>query len=93
MRSSKLAKSACVVIFLVLAVAFLRETFRHPVVAAKAIQSGAAADVPRPSKNRKVPPGYVQWHADFQSASSASQKSGKPVLLFQLMGRLDEELC
>jgi hypothetical protein len=43
--------------------------------------------------NPKVAPGKVKWHADFAAACKAAQKSGKPVLLFQMMGKLDEQFC
>jgi hypothetical protein len=42
---------------------------------------------------RTVAPGLVRWHADFASACAAAERSGKPVLLFQLLGRLDQEFC
>ena len=41
----------------------------------------------------KVKPGDVKWHSDFQAACATSETSGKPVLLFQLMGKLDDEFC
>ena len=43
--------------------------------------------------NPKVEPGKVRWHADFAAACRAAGRSGKPVLLFQMMGRLDEKFC
>jgi len=43
--------------------------------------------------SRKVAPGLVHWHPDFEAACAAARTSGKPVLLFQLLGRLDDELC
>jgi len=43
--------------------------------------------------NPKVEPGKVKWHADFATARAASAKSGKPVLLFQMLGKLDEQFC
>jgi hypothetical protein len=43
--------------------------------------------------NPKVEPGKVKWHADFKAARAAAAKSGKPVLLFQMMGNLDEQFC
>jgi hypothetical protein len=43
--------------------------------------------------NPKVQPGAVVWHPTFESACAASRKSGKPVLLFQMMGKLDEQFC
>ena len=46
-----------------------------------------------PFAPRTVSPGLVPWHADFAAACAAAQRSGKPVLLFQLLGRLDEEFC
>jgi hypothetical protein len=44
-------------------------------------------------ENPKVQPGKVKWHADFEAATKASKQSGKPVLLFQMMGKLDDEFC
>lgn len=43
--------------------------------------------------NPKVEPGKVRWHAAFADASTASARSGKPVLLFQMMGKLDDQFC
>jgi hypothetical protein len=43
--------------------------------------------------NPKVAPGLVRWHASFAAACEAAQKSGKPVLLFQMMGKLDDQFC
>ena len=40
--------------------------------------------------NPSVEPGLVRWHSDFAAACVASRGSGKPVLLFQLLGRLDQ---
>ena len=50
---------------------------------------------PRPvavdANNPAVEPGKVRWHESFAAAKAAAAKSGKPVLLFQLMGRLDRQ--
>ena len=43
--------------------------------------------------NPKVKPGLVSWHSDFASACAASKSSGKPVLLFHMMGKLDDGFC
>jgi hypothetical protein len=43
--------------------------------------------------NPQVEPGLVRWHESYESACSASAKSGKPVLLFQMMGNLDDRFC
>ena len=40
---------------------------------------------------KKVTPGKVRWHQDFAAAVEESRSSGKPVLLFQLLGQLDDE--
>lgn len=42
-----------------------------------------------PSTNPKVEAGKVKWHTSFDAAKVAAQQSGKPILLFQLLGRLD----
>lgn len=46
---------------------------------------------PKTSDNPEVKPGDVNWHADFATACLRSKSSGKPVLLFQLMGELDQQ--
>ena len=43
--------------------------------------------------NPKVEPGLVRWHPTFADAQAAATKSGKPVLLFHLMGHLDRQFC
>ena len=40
--------------------------------------------------NPKTQPGLVQWHQNWEQALRASTNSGKPVLLFQLLGNLDQ---
>jgi hypothetical protein len=42
---------------------------------------------PRPAPDSP----QVNWHASFAAARKAAQETGKPVLLFHLVGRLDEE--
>ena len=46
-----------------------------------------------PPLDDAVKAGDVAWHGSFEDALSAARVSGKPVLLFQLLGRLDDELC
>jgi hypothetical protein len=43
--------------------------------------------------NPHVSPGLVHWHATFTEACQAAQKSHKPVLLFHMMGKLDDLFC
>ncbi|HUG94278.1 MAG TPA: hypothetical protein VML55_25840 [Planctomycetaceae bacterium] len=40
--------------------------------------------------NPTVPPGLVRWHDGFDQARTAAVASGRPVLLFQMIGRLDQ---
>ncbi|MFO0936276.1 MAG: hypothetical protein U0798_07160 [Gemmataceae bacterium] len=44
-------------------------------------------------ENPTVEPGKVKWHANLEAAIEASKKSGKPVFLFQMLGRLDKQFC
>jgi hypothetical protein len=48
----------------------------------------AAAEV-----DPRVAPGLVRWHADLDAACAAAGASGRPVLLFALLGDLDRERC
>ena len=43
--------------------------------------------------NPKVQPGLIVWRKSFDEACRASSLSGKPVLLFQMMGNLDDRFC
>lgn len=43
-----------------------------------------------PRLGETVAPGDVSWHPDIATAQRASMKSKKPVLLFQLLGDLDQ---
>ena len=43
--------------------------------------------------NPKVQPGKVRWHATLAAAQAAASKSKKPILLFQMMGKLDDQFC
>ena len=61
---------------------------------------GAPHAVPQPpvpaktaaeKDNPTVEPGKVKWHKSLADAQAAAEKSGKPVLLFQMMGRLDQQ--
>ena len=48
---------------------------------------------PRTIVNPKVKPGKVAWHDNFEAACEAARSSGRPVLLFQLLGNLDDQFC
>jgi hypothetical protein len=58
--------------------------------------SGDATQTATPAQqaaNPAVRPGRVRWHDDFAAACAASGRSGKPVFLFHMMGRLDQRFC
>ena len=63
--------------------------------AVKAVVRNTAAPAPAAPGfvNPKVQPGKVRWHESIAAASEAAKKSKKPVLLFQLMGKLDDQFC
>src|SRR5262245_43890033 len=48
---------------------------------------------PAKDENPIVKPGEVKWHASFAEARGAGKKSGKPILLFHMMGQLDRQFC
>lgn len=42
---------------------------------------------------QRVQTGLVAWHTSFSEACKKSKLSGKPVLLFEMLGKLDDEFC
>jgi hypothetical protein len=60
---------------------------------AEAAARAALAQADKGFVNPKVAPGKVNWHADLAAACAAAKTSGKPVLLFQMMGKLDNQFC
>ena len=70
----------------------LIETPTELLVGPAAPEAARSADPAVPA-NPKVAPGLVRWHADLAAAQAASRVSGKPVLLFQMLGNLDDEFC
>ncbi len=76
----------------IVATAFAANTYRNT-------PADAAPVAPPPhtvaaqEENPKVKPGLVNWHVSFADAQTASQKSGKPVLLLHMMGQLDRQFC
>jgi hypothetical protein len=61
----------------------------------KTVLAGQSLATPSSSgfTNPKVAPGLVRWHGSFAAACEAARKSGKPVLLCQMMGKLDQQFC
>ncbi len=37
--------------------------------------------------------GQATWHSDLQKAQALSKSTGKPLLQFDMIGRLDEKWC
>ena len=73
---------------------FSKGTIELPTEQLLVAQTVPAAASPGPAfVNPKVEPGKVRWHKDFETACRVSKKSGKPVLLFQMMGKLDDRFC
>jgi hypothetical protein len=54
------------------------------------LKSAAPVDA-QDFENRKVAPGLVHWHDGFAAACARAKVSGKPVLLFHMMGNLNNE--
>jgi hypothetical protein len=44
-----------------------------------------------PSEDSRA--GLVRWHPSLEAAELAAATSGRPILLFQLLGKLDDEFC
>jgi hypothetical protein len=44
-------------------------------------------------ENPTVTPGLVKWHKSFADAKAASRQTGRPVLVFHMMGQLDKQFC
>ncbi|HJZ58198.1 MAG TPA: hypothetical protein VKE74_24865 [Gemmataceae bacterium] len=65
----------------------------EPATSKLVASTGPAAPANSDAENPTVEPGKVKWHKTFEEAKAASEKSGKPVLLFQMMGRLDQQFC
>jgi hypothetical protein len=56
-------------------------------------KAAVANTAPATSENPTVAPGLVKWHKTFADAQKAAETSGRPVLLFHMMGELDKQFC
>lgn len=78
---------------------YTKKRIETPVESLKLAKATAPSAAPASDKppdkfdNPKVEPGKVKWHDSFADACKASEKSGKPVLLLQMMGKLDHKFC
>lgn len=66
---------------------------KTPVRVKPAADSKALGSTRVKQQQERVEPGKVHWHKAVQAAMDASLQSGKPVLLFQMMGHLDDRFC
>lgn len=64
-----------------------------PIATVQPVAGPTAPAAPKEFVNPKVDTGKIKWHATFEEACAASKKSGKPVMLFQMMGKLDDQFC
>lgn len=73
---------------------FLRNTFTAGALATLGGgQAPGSAPREEAAANPRVRPGRVRWHESFEAACAAGGNSGKPVLLFHMMGRMDQKFC
>jgi hypothetical protein len=61
-------------------------------LACVALLAGGVARAEEPA-NPKCEPGKVRWHPDVDTACKAAMQSGKPVFIFYMMGKLDDQFC
>ena len=54
---------------------------------------GAGSDKPVSHKSKKTLVAGVAWETSFEAAKEQAKKEGKPILLMQLFGKLDDEFC
>ena len=78
--------------FAFLATALAVNTVRSDTASATPV-APAPHEVAVAEENPNVKPGLVKWHASLIDAKSAAEKSGKPVLVFHMMGQLDKQFC
>jgi hypothetical protein len=75
---------------ILLAVSRHRDAFAQP---APTTLPTASVQPGTEDNNPSVAPGKVRWHPSFADAQAAAQRSGKPVLLFHMLGQLDRQFC
>ena len=73
----------------------VRAPVSAPIAKAASPGNSNAPPIAKPENpnNPTVAPGDVKWHASLAAACNAAKKSGKPVLLFHMLGQLDKQFC
>lgn len=64
--------------------------------AGAALLGSAQADSPTPPADAKQPTskaGKVRWNQDLSAARQQAAQADQPLLVFQLLGDLDQEFC
>ena len=51
------------------------------------------ASLDKNQRRDKVKPGLVNWHDSMEEAKKAAERSQKPILVFHMMGNLDDRFC
>jgi hypothetical protein len=92
-RPEPLAQQAVAVTKVANPAALPRDYSKTAVIEPSALNLVAKGSANSTADNPKVAAGKVKWHASFAEACAAASKSGKPVLLFQMMGQLDDLFC
>ena len=97
---SRFARTRLPVVACVLAAGLTGAMFAVPASTALPLQASWSVAAQAPSApvdskptNPIVKPGNVQWHATTKAAFAAAKASGKPVLVFHMMGQLDHQFC
>jgi hypothetical protein len=65
----------------------------EPAVSRVVAGTAPATTTPSSPNNPTVEPGKVKWHKTLADAQAAAEKSGRPVLVFHMMGQLDKQFC
>lgn len=63
------------------------------VMANASVPKPVGATVPVTQENPMCTAGKIRWHRTFAEAQLAAGKSKKPIFLFEMLGKLDEEFC
>lgn len=80
----------------VLATTLAVSTSRYATASAATPDAPAAPATPLAAaaeENPTVAPGLVKWHKSFADAKAAARISGRPVLVFHMMGQLNKQFC
>lgn len=72
---------------------FLKVACRHTLVAGSIVLGGYTYFSYHDDRPRDVTIGDLTWRASLDEARTVAIRDGKPILLLNLFGRLDQEFC